>query len=247
MFDLKGKRALITGANQGIGWAIAKRFAEFGATVAVNYPEEARYPSGLAELGSSAIAIRADVSRVAEIRAMFDEIESAWGGLDILVNNAGVFPRAHALELDEATWDAVHGINLKGTFFCAQSAARMMVPVRSGRIINIASDAGVDPAERGTHYTASKAGVIGVTKGLAKELAPYHVAVNAVAPGLTDTAQPRFGMTEDEIAREGAAMPWGRIGTPDDVARAVLYLASDWSEFVTGETLFVTGGAFMSP
>src|SRR4051794_10730863 len=247
MIDLQGKRALVTGANQGIGWAIALRLAEAGARVAVNYPDETRRPVDLSPLGDDAVAIQADVSKVDEIVAMFGELEQRWGGLDILVNNAGIFPRAHALELDEATWDAVHGVNLKGTFFCAQAAARLMLPRRSGRIVNIASDAAIEPAERGTHYTASKAGVIGVTKGLAMELAPYRIAVNAVAPGLIDTAQPRYGMTEEEIAREGAAMPWGRIGQTDDVARAVLYLASDWSEFVTGETLFVTGGAFMSP
>ena len=178
---------------------------------------------------------------------MFAQLADVFGGIDILVNNAGIFPRATALELDEATWDRVHDVNLKGTFFCSQEAARLMIPRGSGRIVNIASDAALLPAARGSHYNASKAGVLALTKSLALEFAPYHIAVNAVAPGLTDTAQPRYGMTEEEIAAEGAATPWGRIATAEDVARAVLYLASPLSEYVTGETILVTGGSLMAP
>ena len=247
MLDLSGQTALVTGANQGIGWAIAQLLAQQGVRVAVNYPDGARAPANLSPLGPAAIAVRADVGDVGQIRMMFVELFARFGNLDILVNNAGIFPRATLLDLDEATWDRVHAINLKGTFFCTQEAARRMIPRRSGRIINIASDAAILPAARGSHYNASKAGVLALTKSLALELAPYHVAVNAVAPGLTDTAQPRHGMTEEEIHAEGATNPWGRIATPADVARAVLYLASPLSDYVTGETIFVTGGACMAP
>lgn len=123
----------------------------------------------------------------------------------------------------------------------------MMVPQHSGRIVNIASDTALRPAARGSHYNASKAGVLSLTNSLALEFAPYQIAVNAVAPGLTDTAQPRYGVTEEEIAVEGKATPWGRIAEPQDIARAVPYLVSDLSEYITGETILVTGGSLMAP
>lgn len=248
MIELTGKTALVTGGNQGIGWAIAEAFASQGANVVVNYPDDGRAPANLAGLGPDARAIRADVGKLAEIDAMFAQLDAQGVAIDILVNNAGIFPRAGVLDLDEATWDTVHDINLKGTFFCAQQAARRMVARGSGTIINLASVSALEPDVNGAHYCASKAGVVALTKSLALALAPHGIRVNAIAPGLTDTAQPRYGMTEQEIAdRVSADIPLGRIAQPEDIARAALYLASDLSEFVTGQTIFVNGGSLMIP
>ncbi|MFM9108309.1 MAG: SDR family NAD(P)-dependent oxidoreductase [Chloroflexota bacterium] len=247
LVGLEGRTALVTGGGQGIGLATARLLDQLGARVAINYPDAGHRPSELAGFRQSPLLAEADIGDAASASRMVDEVVSSLGGLDVLVNNAGIFPRAAALELDEATWDRVFAVNLKGTFFCSQAAARHMVARRSGRIVNIASDAAIAPAARGAHYNASKAGVIALTKSLALEWAPWGVAVNAVAPGLTDTAQPRYGMSEAEIAAEGAAMPWGRIGQPEDVARAVAYLAGPMAEFVTGATVLVTGGACMAP
>jgi 3-oxoacyl-[acyl-carrier protein] reductase len=179
---------------------------------------------------------------------MFAQVRRHFGGLDILVNNAGIFPRAHFLELDERTWDRVHDVNLKGLVFCAQQAARLMVERRGrGRIINISSISALRPDERGVHYCASKAAIIAATKSMALALAPHQIAVNAVAPGLTDTDQPRDGFSEEQILERERGIPWGRMAQPADIARAVLYLASDLSDYVTGQTLFVNGGHWMVP
>jgi 3-oxoacyl-[acyl-carrier protein] reductase len=247
VIDLTGKAALVTGSNKGIGWAVAKLFARQGARVAVNYPNDANYPHRLAELGTEARAVKADISQLAEIKTLFTEVENAFGQLDILVNNAGIFPRAHVLEVDEATWDAVHNVNLKGLFFCCQHAGRMMAKRRSGRIVNISSVSALTPDPLGAHYAATKAGVMAVTKCVAAALAPYQVTVNAIGPGVTDTDQPRGGLTEDQLVELGRINPLGRIAQPEDIARAVLYLSSDLSEYVTGQTLFVNGGALMVP
>jgi NAD(P)-dependent dehydrogenase (short-subunit alcohol dehydrogenase family) len=248
VIDLAGKVALVTGGNKGIGRAIAQLFTEQGARVIVNYPNDLNLPERLDELGEAAIAICADVGKIAEIDQLFAEVEQRVGRLDILVNNAGIFPRAEVLDVTEQIWDDVHNINLKGTFFCAQRAARLMIAQGTGgRIVNVASVSALQPDARGAHYCASKAGVVAVTKSLALALAPYGIAVNAIAPGLTDTAQPRAGMTEDEIRQWGERNPWGRVASPRDIARAALYLASDLSEYVTGQTVFVNGGQLMVP
>jgi NAD(P)-dependent dehydrogenase (short-subunit alcohol dehydrogenase family) len=248
VIDLTGKTAMVTGGNQGIGWAIANVLARHGARLVVNYPDDTCYPNRLYELGENALAVRGNVARLEEIDSMFAFLDERVGPIDILVNNAGIYPRAAVLDLDEATWDAVLDVNLKGTFFCAQAAARRMAVQGSGRIINIASDSAVIPAANGAHYCASKAGVVALTKSLALGLAPRGILVNAIAPGLTDTAQPRYGMTEAEIAAYGReSIPIGRIAMPEDIARAALFLASDLAAFVTGQTIFVNGGSLMVP
>ena len=247
MIDLAGRTALVTGGNKGIGRAIVTVLAAHGARVAVNYPDAANRPHDLQRLGGGAIGFQADVAKLPEVEAMFARVSKTFGRLDILVNNAGIYPRVGIFDLTESLWDAVFAMNLKGVFFCAQQAARLMLRHGGGRIINIASTAAFTGSPVGAHYHATKAGVVSVTKSLALALAPHRVAVNAVAPGLTDTDQPRLGMTEEEIARLGRQIPWERIAQPEDIARAVLYLASDLSDYVTGQTLLVNGGSLMMP
>jgi 3-oxoacyl-[acyl-carrier protein] reductase len=216
--------------------------------VAIGYPSPEKFPPDLAALGPDAVAIQCDVTSVDQIRSSFGELHESFGGrLDILVNNAGVFPRAHVLYLDEATWDTVLDVNLKGTFFCSQEAGRMMKAQGNGCIVNIASEGAFRPYPRSAHYSASKAGIIALTKGFASSLARHGVRVNAIAPGLVDTAQPRDGMTEEEIEESAHSVPLGRIGQPLDVARVALFLASELSEWMTGQTISVNGGTTMVP
>ena len=247
MIDLAGRTALVTGGNKGIGRAIVTVLAAHGARVAVNYPDAPNRPHDLQRLGGGAIGIQADVAKLPEVEAMFARVSKTFGRLDILVNNAGIYPSAGIFDLTESLWDAVFAVNLKGVFFCAQQAARLMLRHGGGRIINVASTAAFTGSPVGAHYHATKAGVVSVTKSLALALAPHRVAVNAVAPGLTDTDQPRLRMSEEEIARLGRQIPWERIAQPEDIARAVLYLASDLSDYVTGQTLLVNGGSLMMP
>jgi 3-oxoacyl-[acyl-carrier protein] reductase len=176
-----------------------------------------------------------------------DATVAAFGKIDILVNNAGVFPRVSLLEMTEKDWDFVHSINLKAGFFCAQSAARSMIAAGTGgTIVNLASSAIFGASPRGVHYAASKGGVVSMTRAMALELAPFKIRVNAIAPGLTDTAQPRYGMSEEELAERAASMPLGRMGQPEDIANVAVFLASEKSAFMTGQTVHANGGIFMA-
>ena len=180
-----------------------------------------------------------DTAAIAVMVATGDDL----GGIDILVNNAGIFPRSDFLDLAEAEWDRVLDVNLKGAFLCAQAVARTMVAQgRGGAIVNIASVIATTGSAPGVHYTASKAGLEGFTRATALALAPHGIRVNAIAPGVADTAQPRNGMTEDEITAHGAALPLGRILTPEEVADAAVFLASEEARQITGQTLHVNGG-----
>jgi NAD(P)-dependent dehydrogenase (short-subunit alcohol dehydrogenase family) len=247
--ELAGKVAVVTGAGQGIGKALARGLAAAGAALVVSdiLAENAAATARQIEAeGGRALGMGVDVSKRSQVQAMIDAALSEMRRVDIVINNAGVFPRSTVLELDEETWSAVIDVNLKGTWLCSQAAARVMVEQgEGGSIINFASVAAFRAAVNGAHYAASKAGIVAFTRNMALEMAPYRITVNAIAPGLTDTAQPRYGMTEDEIASAGPQVPLGRIAQPEDMLPTILFLCGSGGAYITGQTHHVNGGSWM--
>ncbi len=246
---LRNRVAIVTGAQQGIGEAIARAFANEGAAVVVNFLDDRDQAEALvAEIaggGGRAVAAQADVSVYDDVATLV-EAAASFGGVDLLVNNAGIFPRSPFLELSEEEWDSVLDINLKGAFLCTQAAATDMVARSApGAVINMSSAIATMGSRKGVHYTASKSGLAGLTRATALALAPHSIRVNAIAAGMTDTAQPREGLTEEEIANIVAAFPLGRLVRPDEIADAAVFLASDESRQITGQTIHVNGGAVM--
>ncbi len=242
---LKNKIAIVTGAGQGIGKGIALALAKEGAKVVVSDISE-RVNDVVKEieaLGSQALAIKADVSNNQQTEEMAKETIKKFGRIDILVNNAGIFPFKSFLEMKEDDWDKVLNINLKGVFNCTKAVTPTMAKQKYGKIINIASIAGTRVGYVGlTHYCASKAGIAGLTKALALELAPFKINVNAIAPGVIDTPGATSAM--DEETRKGftGTVPLKRFGLPEDIANLVVFLASEESSYVTGECIVVDGG-----
>ena len=242
--------ALITGAQQGIGAACARAFARAGHDVAVNWLDDAAAAEAVAAdiraAGRQAVLLQGSVGTVAGCQALVAQTVAAFGRLDVLVNNAGIFPRSPFLDLTEAMWDAVHDVNLKGSAFTAQAAAKAMIACGArGTILNLSS-ASVRGAPLGVHYSATKAGLIGLTRSMALALADHGIRVNAIAPGTTDTAQPRYGNTEDELQAFGRALPMGRLGRPEEIADLAVYLASPSGEWVTGQVWHINGGGYMA-
>jgi NAD(P)-dependent dehydrogenase (short-subunit alcohol dehydrogenase family) len=248
---LQGKVALVTGAQQGIGAAIALALAGEGADVAVNWldnqADAEAVAKGVRDKGRRAALIKANVGKLPEIETMVADAAQQLGTVDILVNNAGVYPRVKFLEMRESDWDYLLDINLKGGFFAAQAVASGLVAAgRPGAIINLSSQA-MRGAVRGVHYSASKGGVVSMTRAMALELAPHNIRVNAIAPGTTDTAQPRYGNTDAELIEMARiSIPLGgKLLTPDQIARTAVFLASDEASAVTGQVLHVNGGSYM--
>lgn len=250
MFNLTGKVALITGARRGIGKGIAQALAEAGADVVISDIDLEESQKTAREIsqatGRKTLAIKCDVTKKDEVENLARQTVEKFGRLDILVNNAGIYQPKPFLELSEEEWDRTLDINLKGEFLCAQAAAREMVKNKWGRIINIASIASGQTGvgvQLATHYCASKGGITAMTEALALELGPLGIRVNAVGPGLVETAMTE-GWDQDEAVKQGvlARIPVGRPGQPKDIAAVVVFLSSDEADYVNGATIFVDGG-----
>ncbi len=242
--DLSGKVALVTGGARGIGFAIATQFHDAGAHVGITDLQGA--PEAAAQLGGKgkATGAAADVSDVAQLEAAVGAVESELGPIDILVNNAGITRDGLLMRMSEDDWDLVMRVNLRGTFNATKLISRGMMKRRTGRIINIASVVGIRGNAGQANYSASKAGVIGFTKSMARELASRNVHVNAIAPGFIDTEMTKVlpEKVREQLQQE---IPMGRLGTPDDVAKAALFLASDLADYITGQVVVVDGGMVM--
>ncbi|MED4037778.1 3-oxoacyl-[acyl-carrier-protein] reductase [Niallia taxi] len=245
---LDGKTALVTGGSRGIGRAIALKLAKEGANVAVNYAGSAALANEVVEeikqLGKDAIAIQCDVSNGESVANMIKETLDHFGSLDILVNNAGITRDNLLMRMKEAEWDDVINTNLKGVFHCTKAVTRQMMKQRKGRIINITSIVGVTGNPGQANYVAAKAGVIGLTKTTAKELAARNITVNAVAPGFITTDM-TDKLPEDVKNAMLTQIPLAKFGEPDDIANAVVFLASDESNYITGQTIHIDGGMYM--
>jgi len=245
MQRLEGKTALVTGASRGIGAAVALRLASEGATVVVNYSGSREAALGVVEAiiaaGGRASAVQADVSDPAACTALVEGVVAKYGAIDILVNNAGITRDGLIVRMSDEDWSAVLNTNLTGVFSVTRAAAKHMMKARSGSIINMASVVGISGNAGQANYAAAKAGVIGLTKSVARELASRRVRCNAVAPGFIETDM-TAALTEAQRDGVAAAIAMGRFGTANDVAAAVAFLASDDSAYITGQTLAVDGG-----
>lgn len=245
---LTGKNALVTGASRGIGRAIALELAKHGANVAVNYAgSEARAQEVVDEItkmGARAIKIQADVTDDASVQAMVKAVIKEFGSLEILVNNAGITKDNLLMRMKEEEFDQVIDTNLKGVFLCTKAVTRQMMKQKYGKIINVASIVGVSGNPGQANYVAAKAGVIGMTKSVALELASRNILVNAVAPGFIATDM-TDALTEEQKQAILDRVPLAKLGKPEDVAKVVRFLASEDADYITGQTIHIDGGLVM--
>ena len=243
--DLSGKVAVITGASRGIGRQTALTLASAGATVVLTSRGDAAaaVAAEVTSAGGQALALAADVADADAVQRVVETTTERFGRLDVLVNNAGITRDQLLLRMKRDDWDAVLATNLTGTFLCTQAVLKTMLKQRSGRIISISSVVGQSGNPGQTNYAATKAGIIGFSKALAREVASRSITVNVVAPGLIDTDMTR-DISSDAQANWASAIPLGRLGTPEDVAAAVCFLASDAAGYITGQVLAVNGGMY---
>jgi 3-oxoacyl-[acyl-carrier protein] reductase len=248
MFDLTGKIALVTGGSRGIGRAIAIALAGQGAKVAVNYVSNAQAAAEVVEritsCGGQAVAIQGDVANADDAKRIVEETQKTFAGLHILVNNAGLTADDLVLRMGEEAWDRVMAVNLRGAYLCTKAALRPMIRQRWGRIINVASVAGLVGNAGQANYAAAKAGLIGFTKSVAKEVASRSVTANAIAPGLVQTEM-TANLTEGQEQAVLQTVPLGRAATPEEIAPAVVFLASEEAGYITGSVLAIDGGLVM--
>ncbi len=257
---LRGQKALVTGANSGIGEGVARALGAAGASVVVNYVSKpdvaAKVADDIKANGVDALVIHADVSKEADVEAMFAEVAQAWGGVDILVNNAGLQRDASFTEMTLEQWNTVLGVNLTGMFLCSRAAARSMlrrgvrpgISRAAGKIICISSVHEIIPWAGHVNYAASKGGVGMFMKSLAQELAPHRIRVNSVAPGAIMTPINRSAWDAPEALEALLKLiPYGRIGLPEDIGRVVAFLASDDADYIHGQTIYVDGGMTLYP
>ena len=251
LLDLSGQVAFITGANRGIGEATARIFAQAGAKVALVARNQERLAAVASEIASpdtgatlsekSVLALAADVGNESQVNEAVTQTLDAWGRIDILVNNAGLVSPGPIDQITPADWNRIIQVNLTGTYLCSHAVIPSMKAQRHGRIINISSiSAQTGGVSGGAHYAASKGGMLSLTKTLARDLAPFNITVNAIAPGQIDTAPDR--LSRDEVEHVTRLIPLGRLGRPEEIAYAILFLASAMADYITGATLDVNGG-----
>lgn len=244
MFNLTGKTALVTGATGGIGNAIAKALHAQGAIVGISGRNEAKLKELAAELGDRVHVLPADLGDVSQIEGLVKAATEAMGSINILVNNAGLTKDNLSLRMKPEEWDEVIRVNLTATFLLAQACQRGMMKARWGRVINISSVVGTTGNPGQCNYVASKAGLVGWSKAMAMEIASRNVTINCIAPGFIATPMTEV-LTDDQKASINASIPMARMGTPEDIASACVYLASDEAAYVTGQTIHVNGGMAM--
>jgi 3-oxoacyl-[acyl-carrier protein] reductase len=242
--DLSGKTALVTGSTRGIGRAVAQALADSGARVAIVGRDKDKASAVASEIGKGSMGFACEISDSASVTQLIADVEKEFGGIDILVNNAGITRDNLVMRLKDDDWDQVLDANLKGAFLAIRAASRGMMKKRAGRIINMASIVGLTGNKGQANYAASKAGLIALTKSVAKELGSRNILVNAIAPGFIETEM-TDAMTPEARAGLSGLIPLDRLGKTEDIAAAVVFLASDMASYITGQVLIVDGGMVM--